>query len=92
MRLIPVVIAVTAALLCAHHASAFSMDSSGGAASDGSSGYTDPDEMLGGKDDAEHGLGYDPSSHHTKQPAQEIINGQGVLIPASIFPTSPSRR
>ena len=72
MRLIPVVIAVTVALLCTHHASAFSMDSSGPAASDGSSGYTDPDEMLGGKDDAEHSLGYDPNSRCRTQRAHVV--------------------
>jgi hypothetical protein len=92
MRLVPVVTAVAAILLCTHHASAFSMDSSSGTASDGSPGYVDPDAMLGGKDDADHGLGYNTNSHHRTQPAQEIINGQGVMIPRSVSSTAPSRR
>jgi hypothetical protein len=96
MRLVSVVIAVAAVLLCTHHVSAFSMDSSSGTASDGSSQYVDPDEqirsMLGGKDDDSHDLGYDANSHHRRQPAQEIVNGQGVLIPGSFSSTAPSRR
>jgi hypothetical protein len=92
MRLVLVVTAVATVLLCTHHASAFSTDSSSGTASDGSPGYVDPDAMLGGKDDAEHDLGYDTNSHHRKQPAQEIINGQGVLIPGFFSSTAPSRR
>ena len=91
MRLVSVVTAVAAVLLCTHHASAFSMDSSSGTAPDGSSRYVDPDEqirsMLGGKDDDSHDLGYDANSHHKKRPAQEIINGQGVLIPGSFSPS-----
>jgi len=92
MRLVFVVTAAAALLLCAHHASAFSMDSSAGTAADGSSNYADPDEqirsMLGGKDDDSHQLGYDANSRHMKRPAQEIINGQGVLIPLTV----PSNR
>ncbi|HTO66478.1 MAG TPA: hypothetical protein VMM15_35090 [Bradyrhizobium sp.] len=88
MRLVSVVTAVAALLLCTHHASAFSMDSSTGSAPDGSSRYVDPDEqvrsMLGGKDDDSNDLGYDANSHHRKRPAQEIINGQGVLIPLTV--------
>jgi hypothetical protein len=88
MRLVSVVTAVAALLLCTHHASAFSMDSSAGTAPDGSSRYVDPDEqvrsMLGGKDDDSNDLGYDANSHHRKRPAQEIINGQGVLIPLTV--------
>ena len=88
MRLLPVVTAVAAVLLCTHHASAFSTDSSSGTAPDGSSRYVDPDEqirsMLGGKDDDSNDLGYDANSHHRKRPAQEIINGQGVLIPLTV--------
>jgi hypothetical protein len=79
-----------------HPASAFSMDSSTGTAPDGSSRYVDPDEqirsMLGGKDDDSDDLGYDANSHHRKRPAQEIINGQGVLIPGSFSSTAPSGR
>ena len=86
MRLVFVVTA--ALLLCSHQASAFSMDSSGGTAPDGSSRYVDPDEqirsMLGGKGDDSHDLGYDVNSHRLKRPAQEIINGQGVLIPLTV--------
>lgn len=48
--------------------------------------------MLGGKDDDSHDLGYDANSHHKRQPAQEIINGQGVLIPGSFSSTPPSGR
>ena len=97
MRLVSVVTAVAALLLCTHHASAFSMDSSTGTAPGGSSRYVDPDEqirsMLGGRDDASDGPGYDANSHQRKQPAQEIINGQGVLIPQGAFSsTAPSRR
>lgn len=96
MRLVFVVTAMSALLLCTHYASAFSMDSSTGAGPDGSSRYVDPDEqiraMLGGKDDDSHDLGYDANSHRLKQPAQEIINGQGVLIPGSFSATAPSRR
>jgi hypothetical protein len=96
MRLVSVVTAVAAFLLCTHHASAFSLDSSTDAAPDGSSRYVDPDEqirsMLGGKDDVGDHLGYDPNSHHTKRPAQEIINGQEVLIPGSFSSTAPSDR
>jgi hypothetical protein len=96
MRLVSVVTAVAAVLLCTHGASAFSMDSSSGTASDGSSRYVDPDEqirsMLGGKDDDRHDLGYNANSHHRRQPAQEIINGQGVLIPGSFPSTAPSGR
>jgi len=95
MRLVSVVTAVAALLLCTYPASAFSMDSSTGAAPEGSSRYVDPDEqirsMLGGKDDDSHELGYDANSHHRKRPAQEIINGQGVLIPGS-FSSTPSGR
>jgi hypothetical protein len=87
MRLVSVVTAVAAMLLCTHPASAFSTGSSTDTASDASSRYVDPDEqvrsMTGGKDDAGDGLGYDVNSHHSKRPAQEIINGQGVLIPGS---------
>jgi hypothetical protein len=94
MRFVSVVTAVAALLLCTHHASAFSMNSSTDTASDGSSGYVDPDEqirsMTGGKDDANGGLGYDANSHQRKRPAQEIINGQGVLIPGSFSSTAPS--
>ena len=96
MRLVLVVTAVVAVLLCTDHASAFSGDASNGAAVDGSSGYVDPDDqiraMLGGKEDDSHDLGYDANSHHRKQPAQEIINGQGVLIPGFYSSTAPSRR
>jgi hypothetical protein len=97
MRLVSVVTAVAAVLLCTHHASAFSMNSSTDAAPDGASRYVDPDEqvrsMLGGKDDASDHLGYDANSHHWKRPAQEIINGQGVLIPQGSFSsTAPSGR
>jgi hypothetical protein len=96
MRFVSVVTAVAAVLLCTQHASAFSMDSSSGTAPDGSSRYVDPDEqirsMLGGKDDDSHDLGYNANSHHRRQPAQEIINGQGVLIPGSFSPTAPSGR
>jgi hypothetical protein len=96
MRLVSVVTAVAALLLCTHHASAFSLDSSTGTVPDGSSRYVDPDEqirsMLGGKDDDNHDLGYDANSHHRKRPAQEIINGQGVLIPGSFSSTAPSGR
>jgi hypothetical protein len=96
MRLVSVVTAVAALLLCTHHASAFSMDSSSGTTSDGSSRYVDPDEqirsMLGGKDDDSHDLGYNANSHHRRQPAQEIINGQGVLVPGSFSSTAPSGR
>ena len=97
MRLIPVVTAVAALLLCTNHASAFSAGTSSGTAADGSSGYVDPDDqihsMFGGKgDDDGHDLGYDANSHRRKQPAQEIINGQGVLIPGSFSSTAPSRR
>ena len=96
MRFVSVVTAVAAVLLCTHHASAFSMDSSSGTAPDGSSRYVDPDEqirsMLDGKDDDSHDLGYNANSHHRRQPAQEIINGQGVLIPGSFSSTAPSGR
>ena len=96
MRLVSVVIAVAAVLLWTHHASAFSMDSSSGTAPDGSPRYVDPDEqtrsMLGGKDDDSHDLGYNANSHHRRQPAQEIINGQGVLLPGSFPSTVPSGR
>lgn len=96
MRLVSVVTAVAALLLCTNCASAFSMDSSSGTAPDGSSRYVDPDEqihsMLGGKDDDSHDLGYDANSHHKRQPAQEIINGQGVLIPGSFSSTPPRGR
>lgn len=92
MRLVSVVTAVAALMLCTHHASAFSMNSSTDTAAGGSS-LVDPDEqvrsMLGGKDVDSDQLGYDANSHHGKQPAQEIINGQGVLIPQD---TAPSRR
>jgi hypothetical protein len=73
------------------------MNSSTGTASEGSQGYVDPDEqirsMLGGRDDASDRLGYDANSQHRKRPAQEIINGQGVLIPQGAFssPASPGR-
>jgi hypothetical protein len=94
MRLVSVVTAVAALLLCTNHASAF--DSSTGTAPDGSSGYVDPDEqirsMLGGKDDVSDDLGYDANSHHRKRPAQEIINGQGVPIPGSFSSKAPSGR
>ncbi len=40
--------------------------------------------MLGSKDDDSHDLGYDTNSRHMKRPAQEIINGQGVLIPLTV--------
>jgi hypothetical protein len=93
MRLVSVATAV-ALLLCTHPASAF--DSSTGTAPNGSSGYVDPDEQirskLGGKDDVSDDLGYDANSHHRKRPAQEIINGQGVLIPGSFPSTTPSGR
>ena len=96
MRLVSVMTAVAVLLLCTHHVSAFSMNSSTGTASAGSSGYVDPDEqirsMLGGKDDDSHDLGYNPNSHHRRQPAQEMINGQGVLIPGSLSSTAPSGR
>jgi hypothetical protein len=96
MRLVSVVTAVATLLLCTQHASAFSMGSSTDTASDGSSGYVDPDEqirsMTGGKDDAGDNLGYDVNAHHRKRPAQEIINGQGVLIPGSFSSTAPSGR
>jgi hypothetical protein len=96
MRLVLVVTAVAAVLLCTHHASAFSMDSSSGTASDGSSGYVDPDDqirsMWGGKDDDSQGVGNNANSRHSKQPAQEIINGQGVLLPGFNSSTAPSRR
>lgn len=95
MRLVSVVTAVAALLICTHPASAFD-SSTGTAAPDGSSRYVDPDEqirsMLGGKDDDSHGPGYDANSHHSKRPAQEIINGQGVLIPGSLSSTAPSGR
>jgi hypothetical protein len=88
MRLVVVVTAAVALLFCTHHASAFSTDSSSGTAADGSSRYADPDEqiraMAGGKDDESNDLGYDANSHHMKRPAQEIINGQGVLIPLTV--------
>ncbi|MDE1935839.1 MAG: hypothetical protein KGI34_17740 [Bradyrhizobium sp.] len=88
MRLVFVTAAMAVMLLCMHHASAFSTDSSFGTAADGSSNYADPDEqirsMWGGKDDDNHDLGYDAKSHRMKQPAQEIINGQGVLIPLTV--------
>ena len=96
MRLVSVVTAVAAVLLCTHHASAFSMNSSTDTAPDSSS-LVDPDEqvrsMTGGKDvDSDH-LGYDANSHHSKRPAQDIINGQGVLIPQGSFTsTAPSGR
>jgi hypothetical protein len=97
MRLVSVVTAVAALLLCTQHASAFSMNSSTDTAPGASSGYVDPDEqirsMLGGKDDVSDDLGYDVNSHHRKRPAQEIINGQGVLIPQGSFSsTVPSGR
>jgi hypothetical protein len=92
MRLVFVVTAAAALLLCTPHASAFSMDSSGGTTADGSSRYADPDEqvrsMLGGKDDDSNDVRSDANSHRGKQPAQEIINGQGVLIPLPV----PSHR
>jgi hypothetical protein len=95
MRLIPVVIAVAAMLLCTQHASAFSMDSSSGTSADGSPRYVDPDDQihsaLGIKDDDSHDGGYDANSVRRRQPAQEIINGQGVLIPGP-FSSAPSRR
>jgi len=95
MRLVSVVTAVAALLLCTHHASAFSTNSSTDTGSDGSSHYVDPDEqirsMLGGKDDDSDRLGYDVNSQHRKRPAQEIINGQGVLIPGP-FSSMPSGR
>ncbi len=88
MRIVFIVTAAAALLLCTHYASAFSMDSSTGTAPDGSSLYVDPDEqirsMLGGKDDDSNDLGYDANSHHRKRPAQEIINGQGVLVPLTV--------
>jgi hypothetical protein len=97
MRLVSLAAAVAALLLCTHHASAFSMNSSSDATPDGSSHYVDPDEqirsMLGGKDDDSDHLGYDANSHRRRQPAQEIINGQGVLIPQGSFSsTAPSGR
>ena len=95
MRILPVVTAVAVMLLCTHHASAFSIDSSSGTAPDGSSRYVDPDDqihsMFGGKDDDSHGSGYDANSRHRRHPAQEIINNQGVLIPGFFSPTAPSR-
>ena len=97
MRLVSVMTAVAVLLLCTHHASAFSMNSSTDTGPSGSSGYVDPDEqirsMVGGKEDVSDDLGYDANSHHRKRPAQEIINGQGVLIPqrASSL-TAPSGR
>jgi hypothetical protein len=94
MRLVSIAAAVAALLLLTHHASAFSTNSSTDAAADGSSHYVDPDEqirsMLGGKDDDSDRLGYDANSRHMKQPAQEIINGQGVLIPQG--PSAPFGR
>jgi hypothetical protein len=96
MRFVSVVTAVAALLLCTHHASAFSMNSSTDTGSGGSSGYVDPDEqirsMVGGEDDVSNNLGYDANLHHRKRPAQEIINGQGVLIPGSFSPAAPSGR
>jgi hypothetical protein len=96
MRLIPVVTAVAAVLLCTHHASAFSIDSSSGTNFDGSPRYVDPDDqirsMLGGKSGDSQVLGYDANSDHRKPSAQEIINGQGVLAPGFFFSTAPSRR
>jgi len=96
MRLVSLVTAVAALLLCTHHASAFSMNSSTDTGSGSSSGYVDPDEqirsMVGGEDDVGDNLGYDANLHHRKRPAQEIINGQGVLIPGPFSPTAPSGR
>jgi hypothetical protein len=96
MRLLPAVVAaLTAVLLSSHHASAFSSDPSSGTNADGSSRYVDPDDQissrLGAKDD-EGGSGYDASSDRRRQPAQEIISGQGVLAPAPYFSTPPARR
>lgn len=96
MRLVSVVTAVAVVLFCTHHASAFSTDSSGGTSADGSARYADPDDqvrsMLGGKDDDSHGAAYDANSHRRRQPAQEIINNQGVMIPGFFSPTAPSPR
>jgi hypothetical protein len=96
MRLVLVATAVVALLFCTHHASAFSMDSSSGTSADGSPRYVDPDDQIrsivGGKDDDSHDLGYDANARHPRQPAQEIINGQGVLVPGFFSPTAPSRR
>jgi hypothetical protein len=95
MRLVPIVTAVAAILLCTQHASAFSMDSSSGTSADGSPRYVDPDDQvrstLGIKDDDSQGVGGGAKSVRRRQPAQEIINGQGVLIPGS-FSSAPSRR
>jgi hypothetical protein len=96
MRLLPVVTAVAAVLLCTHHASAFSIDASSGTNFDGSSRYVDPDDqirsMLGSKGGDSQDLGYDANSDHRKPSAQDIMNGQGVLAPGFFFSTAPSRR
>jgi hypothetical protein len=96
MRLVPVVTAVAAVLLCTHHATAFSVDSSSGTNPDGSARYADPDDqihsMLGSKGGDSQNLGYDANSDHRKPSPQEIINGQGVLAPGFFFSTAPSRR
>jgi hypothetical protein len=96
MRLLPVVVAaLTAVLLFPHHASAFSSDPSSGTNADGSSRYVDPDDQissrLGAKGDEGGDSAYD-SSGRRKQPAQEVITGQGVLAPNSYFSATPSHR
>jgi hypothetical protein len=95
MRLLPVVVvALASVLLFPHHASAFSSDPSSGTNADGSSRYVDPDDQisshLGAKGDEGSDSGYDSSSGRRKQPAQEVITGQGVLAPNSYFSATPS--
>jgi hypothetical protein len=96
MRLFPVV-TLAALLLFSHRASAFSSDPASGTNVDGSARYVDPDDQIRsrfgtGGEDGESRLGYDRGSDHRRQPASEVITGQGVLAPNSFFSTAPSNR
>jgi hypothetical protein len=99
MRLLPVAVmtVLAAALLFSNHASAFSSDPTSGTNVDGSSRYVDPDDQIHsrfglGGDGSESQTGYDRGSDHRRLSAPEVISGQGVLVPNSIFSTAPPSR
>jgi hypothetical protein len=96
MRLLPVfAVALAAMLLFSHHAFAFSSDPTSGTNVDGSARYVDPDDQIRdrfGGESGESQLGYVHGSDHRRQPASEVITGQGVLAPNLFFSTAPSRR
>jgi hypothetical protein len=97
MRLIPVAVIVLAAvLLVPHHARAFSSDFVGGANADGSPQLADPDDQIRsrfglGDDGGDSQSGSNHSSVHGRQPATEVITGQGVLAPNYFFSNTPPR-